>query len=99
MLAENGFERTDFVYEPGQFSVRGGIIDIFSFGNEMPYRVELYDDEVESIRVFDPTTQISEKTISQVTIIPNIQTQFGAEQKSSLFHSLPKNTIGIYLFK
>ncbi len=93
LLAENGFERTDFVYEPGQFSVRGGIIDIFSFGNEMPYRVELYDDEVESIRVFDPTTQISEKTISQVTIIPNIQTQFGAEQKSSLFHSLPKNTI------
>jgi len=93
LLAENGFERTDFVYEPGQFSVRGGIIDIFSFGNEQPYRVELYDDEVESIRVFDPTTQISEKSIAQVTIIPNIQTQFGAEQKSSLFHSLPKNTI------
>lgn len=93
LLAENGFERTDFVYEPGQFSVRGGIIDIFSFGNEQPYRVELYDDEVESIRVFDPTNQISEKSIAQVTIIPNIQTQFGAEQKSSLFHSLPKNTI------
>lgn len=93
LLAENGFERTDFVYEPGQFSVRGGIIDIFSYGNELPYRVELNDDEVESIRVFDPTTQISEKMIAQVTIIPNIQTQFGSEQKSSLFNSLQNNTI------
>ena len=93
LLAENGFERNDFVYEPGQFSVRGGIIDIFSFGNDLPYRVELNDDEVESIRVFNPTTQISEKSIAQVTIIPNIQTQFGSEQKSSLFNSLQKNTL------
>lgn len=93
LLAENGFERTDFVFEPGQFSIRGGIIDIFSFGNNLPYRIELNDDEVESIRVFDPNTQISEKAIAQVTIIPNIQTQFGSEQKSSLFKSLPKNTV------
>jgi transcription-repair coupling factor (superfamily II helicase) len=93
LLAENGFERSDFVYEPGQFAVRGGIIDIFSFGNDLPYRVELADDIVESIRVFDPATQISQKSISQVTIIPNIQTQFKEEQKSSLLASLPSNTI------
>ena len=93
LLAENGFERSDFVYEPGQFSVRGGIIDIFSFGNELPYRVELFDDEVESIRVFDPVSQISQKMIAQVTIVPNIQTQFREEHKASLFHSLSTDTM------
>ena len=53
VLVEYGFERTDFVYEPGQFSIRGGIVDLFSWGNELPYRIELFDDEVESIRTFD----------------------------------------------
>ncbi|MDX1686315.1 MAG: transcription-repair coupling factor, partial [Saprospiraceae bacterium] len=51
LLVQFGFERTDFVYEPGQFSIRGDIVDIFSFGNEWPYRIELFDDEVESIRI------------------------------------------------
>ncbi len=92
VLVEYGFERTDFVYEPGQFSVRGGIVDIYSFGNELPYRVELFGDEVESIRVFDPLTQLSEKKIAQVTIVPNIQTQFSSTEKTSLFNLLPKNT-------
>ena len=50
LLIEYGFNRTDFVYEPGEFSIRGGIIDVFSFGNEYPYRIELFDDEVESLR-------------------------------------------------
>jgi len=59
LLVENGFDFTDFVYEPGQFSVRGGIIDIFSFGNDLPYRVELFDTEVESLRIFDPSSQLS----------------------------------------
>ena len=54
-----GFERTDFVYEPGQFALRGGILDIYSFGNEKPYRVELFGNEVDSIRIFDPETQLS----------------------------------------
>jgi transcription-repair coupling factor (superfamily II helicase) len=93
VLVDNGFERSDFVYSPGQFSVRGGIIDIFSFGNEQPYRVELFDDEVESIRVFDPVDQLSLKSITQVTIIPNIQTQFKEEYKTSILASLPANTI------
>jgi len=91
-LVEYGFERTDFVYEPGQFSIRGGIVDIFSFGNEWPYRVELFDDEVESIRLFNPTTQLSLKNISMVSIIPNISNKFTQEQKISLFKVFKNNT-------
>ncbi|GIV34906.1 MAG: transcription-repair-coupling factor [Chitinophagales bacterium] len=92
LLAGHGFERVDFVYEPGQFSVRGGIIDVYSFGYEFPYRIELFGEKVESIRAFDPSTQLSQKNLSQVTIIPNIQTQFSAEQKASFFHLLPLHT-------
>ncbi len=92
VLVEYGFDHTDFVYEPGQFSVRGGIIDIYSFGNDLPYRVELFGDEVESIRIFDPLTQLSEKNIAQVRIIPNIQTQFKSSEKTALFNILPKNS-------
>ena len=93
MLVEYGFRYTDFVYEPGFFSIRGGIIDVFSFGNDMPYRIELFDDEVESIRVFDPLTQLSEKKVQQVNIIPDIQTQFKHQQKTSIFQLLPENTV------
>ncbi|MDX2003071.1 MAG: transcription-repair coupling factor [Chitinophagales bacterium] len=93
LLVTYEFERVDFVYEPGQFSIRGGIVDIFSFGNELPYRVELFGEEVESIRVFEPTTQLSTKKISQVTIVPNIQTHFKREEKVSFFEVLPENTI------
>ncbi len=93
VFVEYGFERTDFVYEPGQFSIRGGIIDIFSFGNEWPYRVELFDDEVESIRIFDPTTQLSKRNISEISIVPNINSQFTKEEKVSLIKILQKNTV------
>lgn len=92
LLVQYEFERVDFVYEPGQFSVRGGIIDIFSFGNELPYRVELFGNEVESIRTFDPSSQLSTRKISQVDIVPNIQTHFTTEQKNSFFETLPRNT-------
>ncbi len=92
ILVEYGFERVDFVYEPGQFSIRGGIIDIFSYGNEYPYRVDLFDEEVESIRVFDPTSQLSQRNISKVSIIPNINTKFDQSEKVSLFKVLPENT-------
>ena len=91
-LVEYGFERTDFVYEPGQFSIRGGIVDIFSFGNEWPYRVELFDEEVESIRLFNPTTQLSLKNIAKVSIIPNISNRFTQEEKISLFKVFKKNS-------
>ncbi len=91
LMIEYGFERTDFVYEPGQFSIRGGIVDIFSFGNEWPYRVELFDEEVESIRLFNPTTQLSLKNIERVSIIPNISNQFTQEHKVPLFEVFPED--------
>jgi len=93
VLVEYGFERTDFVYEPGQFSIRGGIIDLFSYGNELPYRIELFDDEVETIRVFDPLTQLSKQNISRVSIVPNLNTRFRQDQKVSLFRVLPPGTV------
>jgi len=92
VLLEYGFERTDFVYEPGEFSIRGGIIDIFSFGNEYPYRIELFDDEVESMRTFDPESQLSQRKISELTIIPNINRQFKKERHTSLFEFFPEKT-------
>jgi len=92
-LADFGFERTDFVYEPGQFAIRGGILDIYSFGNEKPYRVELFGNEVDSVRIIDPETQLSERKLLQVSIIPNIETQFVDKEKISLLNFLPGNTI------
>ncbi|MGC4037117.1 MAG: transcription-repair coupling factor [Chitinophagaceae bacterium] len=92
-LADYGFERTDFVYEPGQFALRGGIIDIYSFGNDKPYRIELFGNDVDSIRIVDPETQLSERKLLQVTIIPNVDTQFEDTDRVSLFDFLPENTI------
>ncbi len=72
-LLEYGFERVDFVYEPGQFSVRGSIVDIFSFSGEDPYRLDFFGDEVESIRTFHIDSQISKEKVESITIVPNIQ--------------------------
>jgi transcription-repair coupling factor (superfamily II helicase) len=93
LLVEFEFERVDFVYEPGQFSIRGDIVDVFSFGNEFPYRVELFGAEIESIRTFDPLTQLSQKKIASVTIVPNIQTHFSNDKKTSVLEVFPTNTI------
>lgn len=93
LLVEYGFSREDFVYEPGQFSIRGGIVDIFSYGNEYPYRIELFDEEVESIRTFNPMDQLSVRKIEQVSIVPNVNTKFDNSQKVSLFEVLPPNTV------
>ena len=93
VFTEYGFSREDFVYEPGQFSVRGDIVDIFSFGNELPYRIELFDDEVESIRSFDPITQRSDRKIASITIVPNMQTHFRNDEKASLFDVLDAETV------
>ncbi len=92
-LVELGFSRTDFVYQPGQFALRGGILDIYSFGNEKPYRIELFGNEVDSIRIFDPESQLSEKRLAQVSIIPNVDTHFLTEEKIPLFDFLTDNTI------
>ncbi|MEO6814553.1 MAG: transcription-repair coupling factor [Ginsengibacter sp.] len=91
-FVDHGFIRTDFVYEPGQFAVRGGILDIYSYGNEKPYRIELFGNEIDSIRLFDPETQLSERKLSEVKIIPNVETQFVTGEKVSLLNFLPENT-------
>lgn len=92
-FVDYGFVRTDFVYEPGQFAVRGGILDIYSFGNEKPYRIELFGNDVDSIRIFDPETQLSERKLLQVNIIPNVDTQFESGEKVSLMEFLPANSV------
>jgi transcription-repair coupling factor (superfamily II helicase) len=92
-LADYGFERTDFVYEPGQFAIRGGILDIYSFGNEKPYRIELFGNDVDSIRIVDPETQLSERKLLQVTIIPNVDSQFESDERISLLEFMPENTV------
>lgn len=92
-LAEYGFDRTDFVYEPGQFALRGGILDIYSFGNDKPYRIELFGNDVDSIRIVDPETQLSERKLLQVSIIPNVDTQFNDDRRVSLYEFLPENTV------
>ncbi len=96
-FVEYGFTRTDFVYEPGQFAVRGGILDIYSFGNEKPYRIELFGNEIDSIRIFDPENQLSERKLLQVNIIPNVETLpmaigIDSGEKVSLLNFLPGNT-------
>lgn len=93
VLVDYRFTRSDFVYEPGHFSIRGGIIDIYSYGNDLPYRVELMDDEVESIRTFEPATQLSVQKIAKVSIVPNINTKFDQSQKVSLFKVIPEDSV------
>jgi transcription-repair coupling factor (superfamily II helicase) len=92
-FTELGFKREDFAYEPGQFAMRGGILDIYSFGNEHPYRIELFGNEVDSIRIFNPETQLSERKLLQVSILPNVETRLDAEDKISLLEFLPSNTV------
>jgi transcription-repair coupling factor (superfamily II helicase) len=92
-LVDKGFDRTDFVYEPGQFALRGGILDIYSFGNEKPYRVELFGNDVDSIRIFDPETQMSERKLLQVNIIPNVDNRSDSGEKISLLEFIPEGTV------
>ncbi len=80
MLFEYHFERVDFVTRPGEFAVRGGIVDIFSFNNDRPYRIEFFGDEVESIRSFDPASQLSEKSYKRISIVPDVR-MTGKEEK------------------
>ena len=92
LLVEFGFTRADFVAEPGEFSIRGGIVDVYSYANEYPYRIELFDEEVETIRTFDPGDQLSKANIGRVSIVPNVNTKFGREQKVPVFDVLPDDT-------
>lgn len=93
ILSSYDFERTDFVYEPGQFAIRGGIVDVFSFSNEFPYRLELFGKEIESIRTFDPETQLSLQTVPFISLIPNVQTRLLQEVRQSFLSFLPERAI------
>ncbi|WP_099370749.1 transcription-repair coupling factor [Sphingobacterium sp. 1.A.5] len=92
-LYEYDFERVDFVYEPGQFAIRGGIVDIFSFSNDLPYRIEFFGDEIESIRTFDIESQLSVNKINSVTIVPNVQAKFLSNNHISLLEYIDKDSI------
>jgi transcription-repair coupling factor (superfamily II helicase) len=86
------FEKTDFVFEAGQYSIRGGIIDVFSYANEYPYRIEFFDEEIESIRTFHPDTQLSIDYVKEIHIIPDIQTKLQKDGRESFLSFLPPNT-------
>lgn len=90
-LQEYHFEMVDFVIEPGQYSIRGGIVDIFSFSNELPYRIEFFDEEVESIRTFDINSQRSKEKQKKISIVPRFPV-FSDNSQESILEFLPKNS-------
>jgi len=91
VLDTYGFELVDFVYEPGQFALRGGLVDIFSFTDEHPYRIDFFGDEVESIRSFEADTQLSKEKHEKISILPNLETSKYAEGRISIIEAAPKN--------
>jgi len=91
-LIDYDFERTEFVYEPGQFSIRGGIVDIFSFSHDLPYRIEFFGDDVESIRTFEIESQLSVEDVKTLTIIPNVQSKYLTESNINLLDYIEKDT-------
>lgn len=93
LLAEFDFASVDFVAEPGQFAIRGGIVDVFSFSNDHPYRIEFFGDMVESIRSFDPATQLSLQSMNRISLLPNVQDRRLKEQRVNFLDYLPPQTI------
>ncbi|PVW15386.1 transcription-repair coupling factor [Marixanthomonas spongiae] len=93
VLFEYKFKRTDFVTEPGEFSVRGGILDVFSFSNDEPYRIEFFGDEVDSIRTFDVETQLSEAQLKKISIIPNVENKMMEETRESFLKYIASKTV------
>ena len=93
LLQEYAFRQTDFVVEPGEFSIRGGIVDVYSYTNDFPYRIELSGEEVESIRTFDPATQLSIDRLDHIAIVPNMQNSMLHERREAFTEFLPANTI------
>ena len=96
VLTEYGFREADFVYEPGEFAIRGSIIDVFSYSNDHPYRIDFFGDEVDSVRVFDIETQLSQGSIESAAIIPNIQESndtFDCQDKISVISLMGEKTL------
>src|SRR5690606_5336016 len=93
VLFEYRFKRVDFVTEPGEFSVRGGIVDVFSFSHDEPYRIEFFGNEVDSIRTFDVETQLSTKQLKKISIIPNVENKFLEENRESFLKYIQSKTV------
>ena len=90
-LMSFGFRRVDYVYEPGQFAVRGSILDVYSYSCEYPYRIDFFGDEVDSIRTFEVQTQLSNTKLQQISIVPELCSE--EEQNESFLSFLPKETL------
>jgi len=93
VLFEYQFKRVDFVTEPGEFSVRGGIVDVFSFSHDEPYRLEFFGDEVDSIRTFDVETQLSTEKVKKISIIPNVANKALTEKRESFLSYISPKTV------
>ena len=93
VLFEYHFNRVDFVSEPGEFSVRGGIIDVFSFSHDEPYRIEFFGDEVDSIRTFDVETQLSTEKLNKISIMPNVENKALEEKRESFLKYVSNKTV------
>ena len=91
-LVNFNFEHVDFVVEPGQFAIRGGIVDVFSFSNDYPYRIEFFGDEIESIRSFNPIDQLSIEKMKNIILIPNLQDYKEEYERESILEFLKKKS-------
>ncbi|MFV0554831.1 MAG: transcription-repair coupling factor [Mangrovibacterium sp.] len=93
LLFDYGFEQVDFVYEPGQYAIRGSLVDVFSYSSDAPYRIDFFGDEVDSIRVFDIETQISISKQQEMAIIPNIHNALKEEVHENFLNLLPADSL------
>ncbi len=93
VLVEFGFESVEFVAEPGQFALRGGIIDVFSYSNDHPYRLEFFGDKVESIRTFDPVSQLSVQSMNRISLLPNVQDRTLKEERVSILDYMQPRSV------
>ena len=92
-LRDFGFREVDYVYEPGQFALRGSLLDVFSFSHEFPFRIDFFGDEIDSVRTFEVENQLSRERRSRVDIVPELT---AVEEKESLFTFLPKDTLLVF---
>ena len=89
-LRDLGLQEVDYVYEPGQYALRGSILDVYSFSSELPFRIDLFGDEIDSIRTFEVETQLSKEKCEVATIVPELTT---AEERVSLLSFLPQDAV------
>lgn len=96
VFIEFGFEAVDFVYQPGQYSVRGSIVDVYAYASDLPFRIDFFGEEIETIRTFDPENQLSKNHIDKIKIVPNLSGGKHTSNKKSLFSVLSENHLLIF---